>query len=281
MLPTEGYYLEQIRHDPALVRAYENHVWQNHYDLRQINHLYLVHGTWVFDLQGDRLSFWYDSVNPSWNAPKLFLQPVSIDLSPKQSFDVYTAVLNAGIPQLRTTPCSLVNLEGGYMIADYLVCQFSFGGSFIFASQSSIRQLEKLAMVLKDCFREELSFQERLVFNDQFFSLDNHGLTVPDSPGLHLHLASRRRILSFRQKVVVIGTDPNATIVFSPGIGISRSQAVLRLRNGGWHITNYGQDGTVTLNGISVAFQCSRPLAQGDVIGLGSREFLTVCRIAR
>lgn len=225
------------------------------------------------------MSFCYDYSNPSWNEPKLFSQPITIDLSSEQSLKVYTAIINAGIPKLHTDPCSLVNLEGGYMIHDYLVCQFSCGGSFIFASQDGNYQLEDLANAFLGCFRTVLSFRERRVFRDQFFDLNNHGITAPDSPGLHLHLASRCQILSFQGNVVTIGSSPDSDIAFPPKTNISGNHAVLRQCNGEWYITNCSQDNTVTLNGTIMAFKCSLPLREGDVIGLGGRQFLTVWRI--
>lgn len=147
--PAMSYYEQIIKRDPSIQRRYKKHLWPALRSSRSIRSFTYKYGADIYEYSAGLLTVRKSEPHPDWHAPAEYLKPVKIRLSPRQEQSIRNALEATDFPNMRTDPCSMVNLAGDYMISEHLSCRFRLGGEYQFASQSPSGKLEALESALK------------------------------------------------------------------------------------------------------------------------------------
>lgn len=170
--PAMCYYEEKIKRDPAIQRQYLKHRWPALRSSRSIRSFTYKYSDDIYEYSPGRLTLRKSEPHPDWHAPAEYLKRVEIRLSSRQDRSVRDALKATDFPNIRTDPCSMVNLAGNYTISEHFCCRFRLGGEYHFASQSPSDKLEALESALEEIAGESEEYRKIEAMEEWIFDFN-------------------------------------------------------------------------------------------------------------
>ena len=158
--PSSSYYEAIIRENPKYAVKYLAHRWLPFYRASRIRSFTWTRSGDIFSYRKGCLTFQQAPVNPAWQVPDSYFQPVAIPLNARREAAIAKTLAAIPFSRLKTSACSFVNLMGGHMITEDLTCRFPLGFTYRFAAKRFCQELDPLYRLLTQIAGNSPDYQQ-------------------------------------------------------------------------------------------------------------------------
>ena len=186
--PAMSYYVQIIERNPDMQRQYKKHLWPKTASARGIVAFTYASSGDIYEYRKGLLTVRKSEPHKDWQVPPAYLATVEIPLSEQQEHRIRTALEETDFADMRTDPCSMVNLAGGYPVCDHFRCRFRLGGEYHFAAQMHDERLNTLGLALEVICGSSAQYRQindmrRWIFDfKRLDRLKNAKTVIPEKP---------------------------------------------------------------------------------------------------